>query len=765
MRKFIYTYSVLLALVFVSCGVEDIPVVPEPEPPGTEVPDPGDGEEPGENDEPGENEDEGENEGEGENGKEDEEVEVTPEWSTEYFKVPEASEDGWIRISRPEEMAAFLMSEQPASTRIKIVSDLDMSLMPEEVISALGVSRRSFTDLTIEGSGCTVSNYTSDAFLSSASGFRISDIVFDNVSISSDSHYAGAVVNELRGSAVFRNVTVRNSAISASAASAGGFAGFISRMNAEDRQEELNVSFEACRIVDTEVSSEGPAGKMAGVLSGYDFREVLSFDAECSASDVVLLSSGEPYSGPYVEGNEGEWLRAADFTSFSSFLGDEIYGRGSVIYGNTRFVPQWDGHRQVMPLAADPSYDGWESGVVIYSSYDLASLQGKSLPTGKYYLLADVDMGGDDGHIFESIADITYINGVRKEKMTEPQETLTKEDNHTIYNVKVVMEEHVHPGAAFILHTVTPDTRHLNLNFVGADIYNGINLQEGDLQYGNAYAGTLVSMVEQTGHYTVNNVHCSSGVVEAVCKMGGLIGHMCGDSDVINCSVDDYIIRNSRTGVVEEYNIGPVYAENNLCKAYGSQWWYTEGDAGGLIGFIAAICVNNAYIKGCSVTDTKIDCYGCEDKYVPISVYIWRKENYFSGPEDFYFLADFYSLVAGRHVNQFIGAVDSDFQTDVFVIEDYYVSGNSYFGVPAESAYEYNHQYAEGQYCDALGCAYYVGLDIVISDLNLGHYGNYPGTLKFKPLGGEWVTVTEAPGDGVNMAWTGGGLEFTMPTD
>ena len=74
-------------------------------------------------------------------------------------------------------------------------------------------------------------------------------------------------------------------------------------------------------------------------------------------------------------------------------------------------------------------------------------------------------------------------------------------------------------------------------------------------------------MVEQTGHYTVSNVHCSSGVVEAVCKMGGLIGHMCGDSDVINCSVDDYVIRNSRTGVVEEYNIGPVYADSGLYKA------------------------------------------------------------------------------------------------------------------------------------------------------------------------------------------------------
>lgn len=757
MHKSVYIFLAIFALLFASCGEEDLPVVPEP--PVIEVPDNGEGEDSGENEE-GDNKDEGENDGEGESGKEDEEVEVIPEWTPECFYVPEVSEDGWIRISRPEEMAAFLMSEQPAGTRLMIVSDLDMSLMPEDVVSAVAASSRSFTELTVEGSDHTISNYSSNAFINTAQAIQISNLTLDNFKISSDSQEAGSLVNELRGNAVFKNVVVKNSTVTTSSQSAGAYVGSVARMNPEDRQEELSVSFEGCTVEATEVSAAGNAGKMVGTLSGYDNREVLSFDQQCSVSDVTLFKEGEAYSGPYVEGNEGEWLCTTDFTPFDNFLGDEIYGRGTVIYGNTRFVPQWDGHRQVTPLAADPLYDGWESGVVIYSSYDLASLQGKSLPTGKYYLLADVDMGGDDGYIFESIEDVTYINGVRKEKMFEPQEALAKADNHTIYNVKVVMEEHVNPGAAFILHTVEHGTQHLNLNFVGADVYNGINLKEGDLQYGNAYAGTLVSMVESTSTYTAYNVHCSSGVVDAVCKIGGLIGHMCGDSDIIGCSVDDYIVKNRQTGVIEEYNIGPVYAENNLYKAYGSQWWYTEGDAGGLIGFIAAIAVGNAYIKDCSVTNTKIDCYGCEDKYVPISIYIWRKQNIFSGPEDFYFLTELQSLVAGRHVNQFIGSIDADLATDTFVIEDYYVSGNSYFGVPAESTDEYNHEYAEGQYCNALGCAYYVGLDIIFAEVNLGHYGNYAGTLKFKPRGGEWVTVTEAPGDGLNMAWTGGGLEF-----
>ena len=631
--------------------------------------------------------------------------------------------------------------------------------MPEEVISAVAVSSRSFKDLIIDGSGCAITNYSSNAFLGVAQSLQISNLVLDNFRISSDLQAAGALVNELRGSAVFNNVTVRNSFVSA--ADAGGLVGFVARESQEDRQEELAVSFEDCSVIETEVVAAGSSGKMVGRLSGYDNREVLSFDTQCSSSDVVLRNKdGESYSGPYAEGNEGEWLRETDFATFDNFLGDEVYGRGTVIYGNMRFVPQWDGQRQVAPLAADPLYDGWEADVVIYSSYDLAYLQGKSLREGKYYLLADVDMGGDEGYIFESITDITYINGVRKEKRLESQESLTKEDNHTIYNVKIVLDEHVLPGAAFILHVAEPGTRHMNLNFYGADVYNGTNLREGDVQYGNAYAGTVVSMVEEHCPYMMDNVHCSYGVIDAVCKIGGLIGQVCGNIDVLNCSVDNYHIKNRQTGVQEVYSIGPVYVGDGKYQAFGSQSWSTEGDVGGLIGFLASMSVGNAYIKGCSVTDTAIDCYGNPDKYVPISIYVWRKENYTSGPEGYYFFAELSSLVAGRHVNQFIGAIDSDMQSDLFVIEDYYVSGNSYFGVPAESADEYGHQYAEGKYCEVLGCAYYIGLDISILGVNLGHYGSYPGTLKFKHCGGEWVTVTEAPGDGLNMAWTGGGLEF-----
>ena len=415
MHRLIYILLSFGILVFTSCGGEDIPIVPEPEPPLIEVPNPED------------------NEDSTEKG---EESEIGSEWTLEYFNVPEVSEDGWICISRPEQMAAFLLSEFPEGVKLKISDDLDMALMPDDVISALSSSSRSYEDIIIDGSGCTITNYSSNAFLCTAQNLQISNLVLDNFRITSGLQAAGALVNELRGSAVFNNVTVRKSFVSAATADAGGLAGFVARESQEDRQEELAVSFEGCSVIETEVAAAGSAGKMVGRLSGYDSREVLSFDTQCSSSNVVLRNKDrESYSGPYAEGNEGEWLRETDFTTFDNFLGDEVYGRGTVIYGNVRFVPQWDGRRQVAPLAADPLYDGWEAGVVIYSSYDLAYLQGKSLREGKYYILADVDMGGDDGYIFESIADVTYINGVRKEKMLEPQEALTEADNNTLYNV------------------------------------------------------------------------------------------------------------------------------------------------------------------------------------------------------------------------------------------------------------------------------------------------------------------------------------------
>ena len=63
------------------------------------------------------------------------------------------------------------------------------------------------------------------------------------------------------------------------------------------------------------------------------------------------------------------------------------------MFGVNQFVPMWDGIKQVPLMDAIQEYDGWSSGKVIYSAFDLASLQGLKSTSGNYYLCADVDLG------------------------------------------------------------------------------------------------------------------------------------------------------------------------------------------------------------------------------------------------------------------------------------------------------------------------------------------------------------------------------------
>ena len=122
------------------------------------------------------------------------------------------------------------------------------------------------------------------------------------------------------------------------------------------------------------------------------------------------------------------------------------------------------------------------------------------------------------------------------------------------------------------------------------------------------------------------------------------------------------------------------------------------------------------------------------------------------------------TTVAGRHINQFIGDLRSkrsesqqENNTGEYttVISDYTVSGNSYNGVAAESTNDYNHNYASGKYCPAVGCAYYTGVDVSWS-LVQTHVKECAGTLTFNEKGGESITLTEAIGKGNNMDWFGG---------
>jgi hypothetical protein len=344
-------------------------------------------------------------------------------------------------------------------------------------------------------------------------------------------------------------------------------------------------------------------------------------------------------------------------------------------------------------------------------------------------------------------------------------------EGHSIYNVKV---ERTHDatnnrGAGLIIYS-TGTTTHENITIVGADITCNHDASLPALEYGNdedgatgnAYAGVLVSRVA-SGTYTASNVTVRNSKVRGVCKVGGLIGvASAGSTTISNCSVDGSIVENYDPKVVNYYTMYREMDASFLGKyiAEGLQWWYTAGECGGLIGFLNA---KSATISDCSVTNTQINCTGQENKEVTVNIF--KSSNYVanaykSGVSTF-MLA--YTTIAGRHINQFIGDIRS-LRTETqqkegtgeytTTISNYTVSGNSYNGVSADSTNDYNHNYASGQYCPVVGCAYYTGVDVNIL-VNI-HVSHCAGTLNFNAVGGETTTLTEDIGSGNNMSWFGG---------
>jgi hypothetical protein len=266
----------------------------------------------------------------------------------------------------------------------------------------------------------------------------------------------------------------------------------------------------------------------------------------------------------------------------------------------------------------------------------------------------------------------------------------------------------------------TAGTVHQNINFRWADIYVShydVKPTDGDGQYGNGYAGTLCSRhnlkASADKAYTVRNVHCYDGKINAVCKMGGLLGGSWGTLTVENCSVEGYWIENHEVNCTNTY-----YEEVAGGLASLEATFYTEGECGGLIGFIA----KNATITDCAVKDTKMKCYGQQDK-----------------PTRFNGLAAMLTFyIPGRHVNQFIGDIrtqssDQSNLVTVSIVEPV-VSKNMYVGsgymydkkiddneISADSSqatsYDYNHSGTS-----YIGSAYYIGADVLRK-----HFKDYPG--------------------------------------
>ena len=721
---------------------------------------------------------------------------IVPDDFTET--IPEVDAEGWMLLDSRHDLR-WLSYHEPiidgvSYSKIRVVADIDAAdntyaamrvLDGTEIdggnkrISNLHVGRGATSlfgnaahlnlhNLTLENmSVISEENLPTGAIIGTATGnLNICDVTLRNCHIVAP-YKVGGVVGALEsGDHSFTHVTIEGGSVetlfeSGTSGAAAAFVGYAGSATAAT-QTELTARFTncsaTCEIKAHKEATDRPSARMIGVVAGYSNSEKLYF-TECDASGVTLtaLDGTEPFVSRYTEEHRAEFCTPLAVRN-SGFIGDELYCRAEIYFDNNRFAPQWDGSRSITPLK------GANNEILIYSPADLASQQGKSL-TGTMLFKSDIDLGG---HKFKPINYVRTLDG----------------EEHSLYNLKVVRTHDAanNRGAAFIIYA-SGQTVHKNLTFVGADILcehdatipNPAYGMTDDNGAGNAYAGTLVSRSwrsaitdtdgNTTGYttYTILNVHARNGKVRGVCKVGGLVGALRGHVTMDNCSVDSYQVENYTPNVPNYYLMKKskdgVFLYGDLVFE-GLQWWYTHGECGGLIGF--AEC-HSADITNCSVTNTNLDCVGQPNKEVVAN--IWKKASYVEGAftSGASITGGAKTTVAGRHVNQFIGDIRSrrtEAQAEAgtgeytFNILDYTVSGNTYGGVAAESTNDYNHNYASGKYCDVVGCAYYVGVDIKVI-VNI-HVSECAGTLTFRPKGGEEVTLTEAVGSGSNLSWFGG---------
>lgn len=630
--------------------------------------------------------------------------------------VPDEN-DGIIHIANASQLLYLLENgynhQGNGFQKFHLCKDLDM-----RKVKAVNRADYVLKNIEFNGGGFTLYNLPSSLF-GESEGLIVKDLTLKKSNITSG-NINGALAVTVKGSASFTNVTIENSSISATNI-AGGIVGYISRINETTRSESLEVTFDNCHVKSTELLSASVKGKMVGKLSGYDNNEVLSFSNTCTVADDVTVQN---YSSQYIATNQSVWLEPID-VKYNGWLGTETYRRGVVTFDEKRLVPKWDGSTTVEPIYDDNS----KKIANIWSPFDLAYLGGKSLTT--LYFKTDVDMAGvcndcKDGEGNSTIAndDLSTCAACKAFNPIIQLNNLYGE-NHTLYNLFVQGEHEAdgsyNDGMGFIRHTNSGTFN--NFTFDGAIIkcIDDKYYRDDDEKGGNGYAGTLTSRVAEK--MTISNVHAKNGHVIGISKFGGLIGYVPGGIEATNCTVDNYVVENHKINVNNSYSVSVEKSFLGMqLKAECSEDFFTEGEAGGFIGFISS----NATITNCHTYSITMKCYGIEDRDTKILTY---RKNYKGIWARTYI--DFDYTIAGRHVNTFIGDIRTPYSNTV-VINGCTTSGN------CANGYDYNiTKTGKGE---LVGCCYFVGKDIEVLGKSM-HAGDYKGS----------VTI-----DGEEMPFVGG---------
>lgn len=419
---------------------------------------------------------------------------------------------------------------------------------------------------TLDGDEHTIKGLSLDGgLLGSVVNVSVKNITIENSTIrnlNTSVTHIGVLANTLAGNAQLTNITIKNSSASTSNGAAGGIIGYVSRINKNSRTESLSVSFDNCHVMETSVEGSISEGHFVGLLRGYDNGETLTFKDNCSLTLPQTATVESDFLSLYTEGNEGAWLATNNYSKFNGWLGKEECYRGTVMYGNNRFIPCWDGTTKITPLT-----DGTTK--LIHSAFDLASLQGTA--AGNIKLMENIDMEHDldgaskDGirtHIFKALSTLTKLEGNGK----------------TIYNITI--RDNYYGG---FVKSESCATTFENVTFDGADIRVTHDTSEG-----NAYVGTLRGFAYAAT--TINNVHVRNGYLNGVCKIGGLCGGIFSQITCSNSSVTNYNIENYDSQIV-------------------SAGFKANGEIGGLIGYITVLDANTVNeISNCTVSDNNFNC-------------------------------------------------------------------------------------------------------------------------------------------------------------
>ena len=468
-----------------------------------------------------------------------------PENQNRYI-IDEADDVAWLSVQE---------NAQSLAANSTFIMTVDVDMNNGSGLAAIQLPSGSILD----GDGHTIKGLQlENALLGDVTDITVKNLTIEETTVantSADVTHVGVLVNTLKGSNTFSNIHIKSSSVSTQNGAAGGIVGYISRKDPNNREETLTVTFDDCHVTETTVSGTQSEGHFVGLLRGYDYNETLQFNSNCTLTLSATVRSAGDFVSPYREGNEGTWLANNDYSKYDGWLCDEECYRGTVMYGNNRFIPCWDGITKITPLT-----DGTTK--LIYSAFDLASLQGSGHAAVTFK--EDVDLGGDratNKNPFTPISTISTLDGGDK----------------TIYNLYINVTNWI---GAFI-GASSGTTSHKNLNFSNSSVL--VKPSSGSEL---AYAATLCAYIE--GSYTAENIKIDNAYVLGISKSGGLNG---------------YVTSGTTFYTAKQCSVNNLRLENSYLHLTG-ETFAASGEMGGLVGFIQ----QSALVESCSVTNSVINC-------------------------------------------------------------------------------------------------------------------------------------------------------------